>query len=742
MLITLLKRLLSLLIIGVLLPMTLLGANNPKLDSLLLKHPTNKIDRFNNYVSISYYLNRSNLKQQKKYLDSAEQLVKYISKDSLLVSYYTSLGHYYYKTERFDSALIKYRESLNAIDTVSNRYFAGKTFSNIGRVFYRTDRYDSAIYYYMKSVYCFNMMDTTNRAKRIEMLKANSINNIGSVYLNMGDYDEAIRYYYEAIRSYDNNNKSLRGTSVLVNIGNIYLYHKEYDKALIEYNKAYKILLQHKNKKISTRASVLTNMGVCFKAKGQIDTAMACYERALLIREKIGPMASKAGLYDNIGNIKKSQGNYKEALDYYQRALKIREDIGAPRWLASSYASIGLLYAEKDQSKKAIHYLKKAVAIADKTRLVEISIECKKGLSQIYKDLGNYKDAYNYYVEYQELNDSIHSLKLEEKLNEYKQKYESEKKDNMIGHLEALQKLSDLSIEKQKEVNKKQKQVVRVLSVAAVLLVAILFVLFLYFRMKRAADKELFEKNEQINYQKTLKLMKDLEMSSIKSFVEGQERERSRIAGDLHDRLGSLLATVRIHFNILEEEFDQNPSAKESYEFAMQLLDKSVAEVREVSHNLSKGVLTQFGLIAAVENMRDAINSAGKIQMEVSSLDVVSRLDPEVEIHLFRVIQELITNVIRHAQTDEVVIQFSEGESNLSILVEDHGVGFDVNNIQSDGIGMKNLKNRIEEVNASISFDSIIGQGTSVVIEVPYIVHNKEDEDEDIESESAENKAE
>ncbi|MCK5857358.1 MAG: sensor histidine kinase [Bacteroidales bacterium] len=731
-----LKNLLSIfLLMWIILPLNVQGAKNAKLDSLLKVHPVDTLERFNNYVTLSYYYNNSNLEIQKVYLDSSKLLINSLPDTFSFDRYYTSLGHYFYRKENFDSALLMYRSSLDYIDTVQNKYFTGKTYINIGRVFSRVDSYDSAIYYYMGAVAFFDAIDTTKRSAKVEVLKANSFTNIGSVYLNMGNYDESIKYYYNAIRIYDKYNNSLRSTPVLVNIGNIYLYHKEYDKALIEYDKAYQILLIHSNRKLSTRASVLTNMGVCYKAQGLVDTAMVCYEKALLLREKTGPMNSIAGLYDNIGNIYKSQGDYKSALEYYQQALTIRKRVNAPRWLASSYASIGLLYAEEKKSRKAIGFLKRAVTIADTISLVEVSLECKKGLSQIYSDLGDYKTALAYYVEYRELNDSIHSLKLEEKLNEYKQKYESEKKDRMIGHLEELQKIGDLKAEKQKEVNKKQGQVVKALSVAAIFLVFILFILYRYFKMKRTADRELFEKNEQINHQKTLKLMKDLEMSSIKSFVDGQEKERSRIAGDLHDRLGSLLSTVRLHFNSLEEVLDENPNAKQGYEYAMQLLDKSVAEVRAVSHNLSKGVLTQFGLIAAVENMRDAINSAGKIQMEVISMDVVSRLDSEVEIHLFRVIQELITNVMRHSQADEVVVQFSGNDKLLSVTVEDHGVGFDVKNIKSDGIGMTNIKKRIDDINGSMTIDSIIDQGTTIVIDVPYKVQPKAEDSNDEQAE-------
>ncbi len=721
-----------LLLLWLLLPLSSFGANPSKLDSLLNTHPVSLNGKLDRYLDLTYYYKNRDPNLFCIYLDSSSIFVDSVNKRNQISRYYNVYGHYYYQKEKFDSCLIMYKKSFTYVDTIKEKENSAMIYLNIGRTFSRIDQYDSALFYYHKVIHLFPINNSEKLDKYSELLLASTYNRIGSVNLNIGDYDKSIDYYYKALELYDKHHKKLRGISVLINIGNIYLYHGEYKKALVEYRKGMVILNQNKGKRLSFEASILTNMGACYKALGNLDTAMLYFENALKIRKKIGPTTSVAGIYDNIGSIKKSQGDFDAALTYFQESLTIRKKTKIPRWIASSYGNIGLLYAKQKKSRKAIVYLKKAIDIAEKNSLLEIKLECIHGLSQAYSDLGDYKKALDYFVNYRELNDSIHSLKLEEKLSKYKQKYESEKKDRLIEHLEETKKRTDLEAEKQKITNEKQGLLVKTLSLAAILLLIILFILYRYFKMKRAADHELFEKNEQINHQKTLKLMKDLEMSSIESFVEGQEKERARIAADLHDRLGTLLSTVRLHFNSMEELLNQDKDAKQSYEFAMQLLDKSVGEVRAVSHNLSKGVLTQFGLIAAVENMRDAINSAGKIQMQVMSYDIGTRLEPESEISLFRVIQELITNVIRHSQADEVMVQFSGSNTHLSVMVEDHGIGFDPDNVKSDGIGTKNLKMRVEDIEGSITIDSTIGQGTTIVIDVPYKTHQNDDDDDEI----------
>ncbi len=687
-------------------------------DSLVSVHETDSARLFHNYTLISYYYTKGKRTLQKKYLDSASVYEgnSHIT-PRLKTIYYFTWGNYYHVKHIFDSSLIMYQKSLQYTDT-SLTALTARTRASLGRVYTYLNQFDSAFYYYHESVNTFNAQDTSLKN---QLLIAKILNYIGSAYLNQGQYDSSVTYYYQALRIYEDNNKKYSSAKMLMNIGNIYLYHKEYNKALAEYQNALNILNETNSTVERTYAMIYSNMGLCYKALKQFDTAQVYYEKALDIRKKTGPKKNLAGLYDNIGNLNKGQGKFDKALEYYHKSLEIRKTLNSPRWLAASYGNIGLMYYEMHDFQKAKNYLTKAVEISDKHGFVEISIECKRGLSRTYEHLGDYKKALKYAVEYRELNDSIHSLKLEERLNEYKQKYESEKKDRLIQKLEEDKKLENAKNEKQQLLVEKQSVILRGLTVVAILLIIILFILYRYFKMKRKADRELFAKNEQLNQQKTLELMKELEVGSIRSFAEGQEKERARIAGDLHDRLGSLLSTVKLHFSSLDTAIENNESAKKSYDFALQLLDNSVEEVREVSRNLSKGVLIQFGLIAAVENMRDAINSAGKIKMEVISIGVESRLDSEVEILLFRVVQELITNVIRHSQTNEVFVQFSGAGSYLSIMVEDHGIGFDVEHVKSEGIGIENLKSRISSIGGEMTIDSVVGQGTTVIIEVPYL---------------------
>lgn len=281
----------------------------------------------------------------------------------------------------------------------------------------------------------------------------------------------------------------------------------------------------------------------------------------------------------------------------------------------------------------------------------------------------------------------------------------------------AIQKLEQ---EKQISENKRQKIVALLLGVTTLFLIITLFYIRRNFIIKQRAARELMKKNNEISQQKIVDLIKAQEVSSINSYMEGQEKERARIAAELHDRLGSLLSAVKLHFSSIEANLDENNSNSESdnFSFALDLLDNSVEEVRSISHNLSKGILTQFGLSGAINNLKNAINSAGKIQIKFIEVGEKLDLPPEVEIELFRVIQELITNAIKHSGADEIYVQLITDAEGLTIVVEDMGVGFDMAKLKSKGIGLQNLKNRIEKIGGIYHLESTINKGTTIIIEI------------------------
>ncbi len=198
--------------------------------------------------------------------------------------------------------------------------------------------------------------------------------------------------------------------------------------------------------------------------------------------------------------------------------------------------------------------------------------------------------------------------------------------------------------------------------------------------------------------------------------LEAEERERVRIARDLHDGIGQMIAAARMSLGKFSSTNNLNePEIQQT----LDLLEDSIKEIREVSHNMMPGSLMKFGLPTALKQLANKINNAGSLQINLQIIGLKDRLDERVETMLYRVIQEIVSNVLRHAEATKVNIELVSHENELVLVVEDNGKGFDINNNDNQGIGLKNILTRVEYLDGNVNFDSAIGKGTSVIVEIP-----------------------
>lgn len=221
--------------------------------------------------------------------------------------------------------------------------------------------------------------------------------------------------------------------------------------------------------------------------------------------------------------------------------------------------------------------------------------------------------------------------------------------------------------------------------------------------MQGMSEKLLIEKNF-IQQQRT------------QAVLEAEERERIRIARDLHDGVGQTLAAARM---TLGNYLSQKKIESSEMQNSLDLLEDSIKEIREISHNMMPSSLTKFGLTSALKQFTNKVNALGKIEIELQIVGFKERSDEKIELMLYRIVQEIISNIIRHADARKVNIELVRHDTELILIVEDDGRGFDTARTENHGIGLKNIATRVEYLNGSVNFDSSIGKGTSVVIEVP-----------------------
>ena len=258
-------------------------------------------------------------------------------------------------------------------------------------------------------------------------------------------------------------------------------------------------------------------------------------------------------------------------------------------------------------------------------------------------------------------------------------------------------------------------------------LVASILVLFLgliigILTLKNSKRKQkLAEQYRELETQKNLTLLKEQELTSINAMVDGQEKERKRIAEDLHDNLGSVLATLKLHFENLKMNRETQKIDQETlFNKTENLIDEAYLKVRSIAHAKNAGVLANQGLLIAITTMAEKISSADKIKIEVIDYGLDQQLDNSFEISVFRIIQELVTNIIKHANANNATINISLYDKNLNIIIEDDGKGFDIKKVNlKNGMGINSIKTRIAHLKGTFEIDATIGKGSSVIIDIP-----------------------
>ncbi|MDW3191052.1 MAG: sensor histidine kinase [Cytophagales bacterium] len=217
--------------------------------------------------------------------------------------------------------------------------------------------------------------------------------------------------------------------------------------------------------------------------------------------------------------------------------------------------------------------------------------------------------------------------------------------------------------------------------------------------------------DKNIQSEKVTNLLKEQELIALNSMIEGQEQERKRIAEDLHDRLGSTLSAVKMHMEVLSENDTR-------YDKINRIVDKAVNDTREIAHNMLSGVLTNFGLMAALQDLKESLESSNQFKVNLRSIQFDERLDSETEIHIYRIVQELISNTLKHAKATQVDLELKRTtDKGLIITYKDNGKGFDPETA-AEGMGLKNIKNRIGKLEGHSSLTTAPMKGVQMIIEL------------------------
>jgi signal transduction histidine kinase len=261
----------------------------------------------------------------------------------------------------------------------------------------------------------------------------------------------------------------------------------------------------------------------------------------------------------------------------------------------------------------------------------------------------------------------------------------------------------------------RQKSTLNYLLIASV--VVLLIVGSLLYRNFRNRQ-QLARQRGELQQQRIQQLELDKQLIAVDAMLKGQEEERSRLAKDLHDGLGGLLSGVKYSLSNMKDNLIVTPDNMAVFERSLDMLDTSIKELRRVAHNMMPEMLTKFGLDEALKEYTNAVNATKLLAVKYQSLGMEDRIEKSTEIIIYRIVQELLNNILKHAEASEAFIQLIRENSRLNIVVEDNGKGFDTAILNDNkGAGWANIRSRVEYLKGQMDLHSEPGKGTLVNIE-------------------------
>ena len=640
-------------------------------------------------------LDDSNHKKIFQYNKLALNLSENINYYKGIVDSWYQLGVYYSKFKSNEDSALYYckkviylSDSINYIQKLADGYrISGIALTGKGY-------YSTAIVYLNKSIVLYNQIyDTLSFAK--------AYNSIGIIHFKQANYDSAIIYYIKSNKYFHKLGKE-KGTAYnLINIAKCHIYLYEYDKArdfLLE-----SLVINKKHKNIRNIGITYVNLGIISKEEDNPDDALKYYNKALDIYKNLGDRTGIGHVYANMGNAFKNKGKYSTALEYMENSIKVFGEINNKDGVLSSLINLAVIYEH-------LRKYNKALSIYDTCKILVKELGDRGNLVTVYGNeygiyysLKDYRNALKYMTRYVDLKDSIFNLEQSKIITDLELRYEKEKDQAQILELQNENLEKDLDLRK-----KTNQRNIYFASGAFIIVIGIL--LFIFYRQKVIKDRI-------ISDQKIKQLEEEKKLLAAKAIVEGQEEERKRIALELHDGIGVLLSTAKIHFANIS---NITPKNKETIDKASKLLEQVSGDVRKISHNMMPGVLSKLGLNDAIEDLFENLDEMSNISAHINISGDEIRVPENTEIMLYRIFQEIINNALKHAKAKTLSLNMNYLPEKLHIQFADNGIGFNVEEkLSSKSLGLSSIQSRVDFLGGDLIIESIQGKGTTYFIQIP-----------------------
>jgi len=561
-------------------------------------------------------------------IDSLRSLVGVDKEDSFKVKHLNKLSNSYADLGEMKSAMGYAKSALTLAQKINYASGIAKAYSNIALSYYLQADYANALNYYAHSLEINQQIGNKSAAASI-------ITNMGLIYDAQGKLPEALGNFFKALKLAEEVNDKRLIALCTGNIGDAYLYQEDYRQSLEYFQRSFELYQEIGSK--SGETYNLESIGNVYFKKQDYPKALDYYNRALKISEEINDKRSISSALGNIGRVYAADSNYKQAMNYFNSVLAQSEKMGNQAEVAKYVYNIGQVYLDEKKYKTAEKYIAKSVKLADSIDFKNVENEGNKRLSELYAQTGQWQKAYQSYMKYASLKDSLFNDERSKQIGKLEAKYEDDKQLALQrAETEKTRALSEI-------VSKKQKLIIVLIAAVAI---SITLISLLIFRLWRTTRKE----KVNIEKQKIAMELKALRaqmnphfifnaINSIQHFILNNDSK----AAHLHlSRFSQLIRKV-----LENSRFENIPLAEE---------------------------IRMLELYLELESLRFSSKFHYKISVDTS-------IDTENVLISPLLIQPFVENAIWHGlmhlkgKEGEVLIGFEKVNDNLKCTISDNGIG-------------------------------------------------------------------
>lgn len=655
------------------------------------------------YATILYAVQAMNYRLDNKAAESTKSL-DMARVYSLKTSSTETKGYYYYAKgwilERNNKTTDAVAAYLKAIEYFENSPTTSTLYARFGNAAKEL----SAIYANLNE---YQLEEKYSKQFLLLASKQNDPNFIFDAYMRMGYvYEQKYtqfpsntefrnkteQYYLQAITTFNKNKDRMLNRSNLsyaaINLANLYTGFDS-NKAMQYAQLANRVSLETGDAiHIASSFGILAELAIQDK---NYDLAKSYFLKASMEigKSPVRDQRIELAILESLSRISEQQGNYKEALTYYKSYVDQYKNVYDQEKLDITKR----LESQFDKERQEQKYIKLQLESDKKAQEIKLINIVRAQREQVYNNLKLVEENQRERLKFSEL--------------------ESEKKEQQLrlAKLETQQKNNDINSYK-KLLAFKEK--INTYYVFFIIFFIILIFLLLYAYKQRARS---IKRRDELHALAMEQEKQNSKISTLTALLQGQEQERGRLARDLHDGLGGLLSGTKHQLSYLNPH--QSENLQEGISKSLEQIDGAVEELRRVAHNLMPDLLMKYGLEVAIEEFASRISN-NALDIHTEFINYSNSLSQEKQLIVYRIIQELVNNAIKHAETSEIIIQISEEQNQLNVTVEDNGKGFDLAALDvRKTAGFHNIELRVQFLKGTMNITSELNIGTSIEIQIP-----------------------